>query len=291
VQHHHAHIASGMLEQGWLDREVLGVAWDGTGWGLDGTIWGGEFLLATGAGFRRVARFQLLPLPGGEAAIREPWRIAVAVLADALGKDQAIGLLARRGWAAASLEQALEISSRPGLAPRTSSVGRLFDAVATIALPYELTHGGHAQFEGQLAMLLESACEWRTDSIAMVDHDHVYALPVVGSDPAEVDWRPLIRAIAADCRAGVPPLAIARRFHAALATSIATVSAAFADLPIVLGGGVFQNRVLTEMIVQRFASRPQQLGLPGTIPPGDGGLAAGQLVVALATLGNQLPCV
>jgi hydrogenase maturation protein HypF len=278
VQHHHAHIAAGMLEQGWLDHEVLGVAWDGTGFGLDGTIWGGEFLLATASGFRRVCRLRPFPLPGGEAAIREPWRVAIVLLAAALGQDEAIRLLAERGLAADSLGKMLHLATRPGLSPLTSSIGRLFDAVATITLPCEQTSGGRAQYEGQLAMQLESACQ----RPAAADNG-AYALPLIAGDPAELDWRPLIAAVVADCRAGTAPATIALRFHTALADAVGTVAARHPELPIVLGGGVFQNRVLTELIARRFADRHQRLGLPGLIPPGDGGLAAGQLIVALAS--------
>jgi hydrogenase maturation protein HypF len=286
VQHHHAHVAAGMLEQGWLDREVLGVAWDGTGYGPDGTIWGGEFLLATDADFRRVARLRPFRLPGGEAAIREPWRVALVLLAEVVGPAEAMSFLTKRGWPASSLTTISQLSTRPTFSPRTSSIGRLFDAVATLALPYEATSGGTALYEGQLAMLLESACCWPMNGDE-ADDIGPYTLPVVGSEPAELDWRPLVAEVVANCRGGTPTSQIARRFHAALAGAVIAVARTYPELPIVLSGGVFQNRVLTELIARRFAAWPHCLGLPGDIPPGDGGLAAGQLVVALARLGSQ----
>ena len=289
VQHHHAHIAAGMLEQGWLDREVLGVAWDGTGFGTDGTIWGGEFLRANAADFRRVARLRRFPLVGGEAAIREPWRVALALLTEALGPAEAISFLAERGWSASSLVTISQLTARQTYSPRTSSVGRLFDAVATLALPYEATNGGTALHEGQLAMYLESACCWPAD-INDLDDIAPYSLPLVGGETAELDWRPLVAEVVADCRAATPISQIARRFHAALAEALIAVAGNYPALPIVLAGGVFQNRVLTELVVRRFVACPHRLGLPGVIPPGDGGLAAGQLVVALARLGNQPRC-
>lgn len=286
VQHHHAHVAAAMLEHDWLDREVLGVAWDGTGYGPDGTIWGGEFLKATVAGYQRVARLRPFALPGGEAAIREPWRIALAVLAEVYGAAEAIGFLSSRGWKPEVLAQALDIISRPHLSPRTSSIGRLFDAVATIALPYDVTTGGQSSFEGQLAMLLESACECHNTDEAVASKPAVYSLPLIDGDPDELDWRPLLLAVVADCQRDQAPTAIARRFHAALAKAITAVSDKYKKLPVALCGGVFQNRVLTEMTLREFDSRPQSVGTPGVIPPGDGGLAAGQLAIALARLGS-----
>ena len=285
VQHHHAHVAAGMLEQGWLDREVMGVTWDGTGYGPDGTIWGGEFLLATDADFRRVARLRPFRLPGGEAAIREPWRVALVLLAEVVGPAEAMSFLTKRGWPASSLTTISQLSTRPTFSPRTSSIGRLFDAVATLALPYEATSGGTALYEGQLAMLLESACCWPMNGDEADDIDP-YTLPVVGNEPAELDWRPLVAEVVANCRGGTPISQIARRFHAALALAVIAVARNYPEMPIVLSGGVFQNRVLTELIARRFAACPHCLGLPGAIPPGDGGLAAGQLVVALARLGS-----
>jgi hydrogenase maturation protein HypF len=287
VQHHHAHVAAGMLEHGWLDREVLGVAWDGTGWGPDGTIWGGEFLRVTAGSFRRVGRLRPFSLLGGEAAIREPWRVALALLAEVAGVDGAVGYLAERGWRREVSSGIRRLLARRDLSVQTSSVGRLFDAVATIVLPFDRTGGGRAQFEGQLAMLLEAACEWPAwfdQSAARLETP--YPLPFMAGDGFfELDWRPLISSMVDDGIRQVAVSTIALRFHAALASAIAAASDSCSDLPVVLGGGVFHNRVLTEMVLHFFAKRRPPLGVPGLIPPGDGGLAAGQLVVALARPG------
>jgi hydrogenase maturation protein HypF len=288
VQHHHAHVVAGMVEHGWLDREVLGVAWDGTGYGPDGTIWGGEFLLATASAYRRMARLRPFPLLGGEAAVRNPWRAALAVLREAIGAEEALRLLEQRGYPAVELSRLLSIPSPSQYAPLTSSAGRLFDAVAAWLLPREATPHLASDYEGQSAMRLEAACDEAI--FANRESDELpedYHVPIVPADPAELDWRPLVRALVADCQRGVAPARLAWRFHAALADAIVRVAEQYDPRPVVLGGGVFQNRLLTESIARRFADRSQPLGLPGVIPPNDGGLAAGQLAVGLATLSRS----
>jgi hydrogenase maturation protein HypF len=153
VQHHHAHVVAGMLEHGWLNRRVLGVAWDGTGFGTDGTIWGSEFLECTSKSFERVARLRPFGLPGGEAAIREPWRIAVAVCAQ-LGIP--IDLWRWPGWTVTpqQVETVSRIVDRPHFSTHTSSAGRLIDAAASMILGVD-----RADFDGQAAMRLEAAAD------------------------------------------------------------------------------------------------------------------------------------
>ncbi|HUE69700.1 MAG TPA: carbamoyltransferase HypF [Pirellulaceae bacterium] len=294
VQHHHAHVAAGMLEHGWLGREVLGVAWDGTGYGPDGTIWGGEFLRAKSTSYERVCRLRSFPLLGGEAAIREPWRAALAVLGDAIGAEAAVEFLAERGFDRRLLAPLASLGRRTALAPLTSSAGRLFDAVAAWLLPLPAEQRGQSSSDGHLAMLLEAlaggADRWTTADFAKsADEDGLIRIPPrdprrSSAELAELDWRPLIAALVADYRRGVAAERLAARFHAALADAIVGVAAQYSALPIVLTGGVFQNRRLTELVAQRLAAHPSPLGLPGRIPPGDGGLAAGQLAVAVARL-------
>ena len=288
VQHHHAHVVSVMVEHGWLDGEVLGIAWDGTGYGPDGTIWGGEFLRSTAAGYRRVARLRPFPLFGGEAAIREPWRAALAVLQDAIGAEDAVEFLVERGFQRQMLAKLLTIVQRAGIASLTSSAGRLFDAVAAWLLPGEAAGRGWSLGEGHLAMLLEALCGGAEDGSAseLPPHYHMplTRMPLMAGQPDELDWRPLVAALVADFRSGHSPALLATRFHEALAEAIVRVAALHEDLPVVLSGGVFQNRLLTEAVSRRLAGRNQPVGLPGIIPPGDGGLAAGQLAVAIAQL-------
>lgn len=275
VQHHHAHVVTGMLEHGWLDRQVLGVAWDGTGYGADGVIWGAEFLLSTSASYQRVAHLRPFSLPGGELAIRQPWRLAVALVRDALG-EEAARQLRFAGIAPAEVSHVLSILDRRHLSPVTTSAGRLFDAVAALTLGIE-----SSAYEGFPAMLLESACDHSDDP--------PYPLPL-SSDPMPVlDWRPLIAAILKDRAAGTSPGIMSQRFHAALAEGIVSVCRRYMHLPVVLAGGVFQNRVLTERVVRLLYACGQRVGSPGKIPPGDGGLAAGQLAIAAAWHSSTKP--
>jgi hydrogenase maturation protein HypF len=276
IQHHHAHIVAGMLEHGWLDRTVLGVAWDGTGYGTDGTIWGGEFLASTASGYQRVARLRPFALPGGEAAIREPWRIALAVCAQVEGS---VDLSHWPGWSVGSrqIEAIKRIIDRPKLAPVTSSAGRLIDAAAALILGIEC-----ADFDGQVAMRLEAAADRGARGW--------YHFPVSDDALPELDWRPLFAGLIADCRRGVDPGMLAMRFHRSLAHGIVGVCRRWKELPVVLSGGVFQNRLLTELVAEMIDPKVQMLGLPGLIPPNDGGLAAGQLAIAAAK-GICAPCV
>jgi hydrogenase maturation protein HypF len=268
VQHHHAHVAAGMLEHGWLDRKVLGIAWDGTGYGTDGTIWGGEFLVSTAGRFDRVARLRPFRLPGGEAAIHEPWRIAASVVTQ-LGS--AADFKRPTGWKVDSkqMESVLRILNRPQFSPLTSSAGRLIDAAAALILGID-----RADFDGQAAMRLEASADR--------DAHGWYDFPLSESELPELDWRPLFVGLTQDIRRGVDPGTSSMRFHRSLAHGITRVCRHWREMPVVLCGGVFQNRLLTELVVEMHNDKMQQLGLPGVIPPNDGGLAAGQLAVAAA---------
>ena len=267
VPHHFAHVAAAMLEHGLLDDTVLGVAFDGTGLGTDGTIWGGEFILAHGTGsMQRVASLRPFVLPGGEAAVREPWRVAVSVLADTVGREVLlnIGLAGVDRQRVATL---LSLLHRTRLSVVTTSAGRLFDAAACLILSVT-----DAQFDGEPAMRLEAAADRSAHG--------QYPLPLTADDPPQLDWRPLFAALWADCRNRTDAAVMAMRFHRSLATGMAALTRRYPELPVVLSGGVFQNRLLTELLVEGLDGTPR-LRLPGRIPPNDGGLAAGQLAIAL----------
>lgn len=263
VQHHHAHVAAAMLERGWLGRKVLGIAWDGTGYGPDGTVWGGEFLIASATRYRRVACLRPFVLPGGEAAVRQPWRVAASLVYQAVGPVEA-AKLRFDGIDRSEVEQLVRLLSKPRLWPTTSSAGRLFDGVAALALGITTS-----QFEGQPAMLLEAACDPRSDG--------QYALPLDSRETQTLDWRSLVAGVLSDRSAGLSPRTIATRFHRALAAGIVTVAERF-RLPVVLCGGCFYNKMLTELVVDRLP-RGRELVTPGVVPSGDGGLAAGQLAI------------
>lgn len=277
VQHHHAHAVACMAEHDLLDREVLALAWDGTGYGPDGTIWGGEALRATAGSYHRVASLLPFPLPGGEAAIRHPNRIAFSLFAAAFGPDFACAArsLERLGLSPTEAHVLAALCARPSGTPLTSSMGRLFDAVAALVLGIRAV-----SYEGEAAVRLES--------VADRDVTEAYPLPLrcIGSSPLpRGDWRPLLQAVLADVEGDVAPGIIAGRFHNALAQWAAAV-ASVQDLPdVILTGGCFQNRQLAERT--REALKNRRVHLHGLVPSGDGGLAAGQLAVAMLQLHRQ----
>lgn len=265
VQHHHAHVVAASWEQGWLDCEVLGMAWDGTGFGPDGSLWGGETLRCRGGQFERVGSCRPFRLPGGEAAVREPWRVAAVLLREAVGETEARAFVARH-LPASEHERFFAIAALEKFSPQSTSIGRLFDAVAAMVLKIS-----RSEFEGQPAMLLESLCERRSSTIDFVDTDQ----------DGHLDWRPLVRRVWHELMSDVPPSLIAEMFHHSLARFAVATTRRHPALPIVLSGGVFQNRVLVESLVEQLGPDADRIGVPGMIPPNDGGLAAGQLAVAL----------
>ena len=271
VQHHHAHVASALAEHR-LEGPVIGVAFDGSGYGDDGSIWGGEFLVGDARAVRRMAHLRTVPLPGGEQAIREPWRMATSHLLDA-GEDA--DLVTRRHPETARL---LERMIERGInAPMTSSAGRLFDAVAALVGIRD-----RVSFEGQAAMELE----WLATDTAPCG---AYPLDLETTDGAMVlDTRPLIRAVARDVRDGCSPPVVARRFHAGLAAGIASICERIRDLTgverIVLTGGVFLNGLLTHECTGRLTAMRFDVYRHRLVPPNDGGLSLGQLAVAAARL-------
>jgi hydrogenase maturation protein HypF len=274
VQHHFAHVLACMAENE-LDGPVLGVSWDGTGFGLDGTVWGGEFLKVGESGFTRAAHLRTFTLPGGDRAVREPRRAALGLLHAAFG--QAAFRMADLATITAFTPRELRVLDRmmvSGLnVPTTSSAGRLFDAVASLVGLRQ-----HVHFEGQAAMELEWAC-------AGVDTTERY--PFVCRSPEDprdgavvVDWQPLLAAVLADVRSGAAPGWISARFHNALADVIVEVAQRVGERRVVLTGGCFQNRRLTERAVTRLTEEGFRPYWHQRIPPNDGGIALGQLVAA-----------
>jgi len=266
VQHHHAHVAACMAEHD-LEGPALGFSWDGTGYGTDGTVWGGEVLECEGGKFRRVAHLRSFALPGADHAVRQPRRSALGVLFEILG-DEAAEYLAE--WFTPSeMDTLVAMLGRSVRCPRSSSMGRLFDAVAALCgLP------GVISFEGQAAMALEFAADW--------DVEEAYPLPLVEADdaPAVADWEPLVRSVLADRDAGLPVGDISARFHNALADLAVAVARRWGGSRVVLTGGCFQNALLADRVRARLSQAGFKVYTHAKVPPGDGGIALGQLAVA-----------
>jgi hydrogenase maturation protein HypF len=284
VQHHFAHLASVLAEHG-LEETVLGVIWDGTGLGVDGTVWGGEFLVGDRREFRRAGWLRRFRLPGGDAAAREPWRCAVAVLVSLGEREAALRFAAEveRGPSGSTAEpdrarSLLAMIDRGVRSPWCSSAGRLFDAAAALVGVARVN-----TFEGEAAGRLE-ALAWRA-----ADEREAYPVEVRSAEAGafEIDWGPAIRALLADRRRGVPAERIAARFHRALVAAILSGAEAAGRETVVLSGGCFQNRWLLEESIRRLRARGFRVYWNRHVPPGDGGLALGQLAVAAARIQDR----
>ncbi len=271
VQHHHAHAVAAMAEHG-LAGPVLALVWDGSGLGEDGTAWGGELLLARFEGYERLATFRSLPLAGGDLAVRQPWRLALAALDDAFdGAPPLDRLPLFLRVEESALRVARRMIARGVNTPAAHGAGRLLDAVSAFALGR-----AHSSFEGQLAVALEAAAAPDEQGAYPVDLD-------LGRAPWELDPRPLVRGAALDLAAGIAPGLIAARVHRGLARAAAALvrrAAGRGRLPLVLTGGCFANALLVEEVSRQLAPEGFEVFPHRRVPPGDGGLALGQLAVA-----------
>ena len=271
VQHHVAHVLACLAENE-TPLPALGVAWDGTGYGTDGTIWGGEFFLATTDAVERVASLRPFRLPGGEAAVQEPRRSALGLLFEMQGAAvfQRQELPPVAAFSAAELSLLQTMLERGLNSPVTSSMGRCFDAVAAL-----LGLRQRARFEGQAAMDLEFAT-------AGVVTDKFYELPLVTRHALCIlDWAPLIREMGRDVQRGVAVGEIAAKFHNTLAEVIVAVARQFGLARVALSGGCFQNRYLLERTVARLRAEQFQPYWHQRVPPNDGGIALGQVLAAV----------
>lgn len=274
VQHHHAHVAAVMAEHR-LDGRVIGVAFDGFGLGDDGTAWGGEFLECDWGTARRAGHLRAVRLPGGDAAVRNPVRMAIAHAADAGVLDRARGLLnADEQTVRVVLGQ---IESGIG-SPLTSSAGRLFDTVSALAGVCRAT-----TYDGQPAMLLEQTAD--------LSATKEYPVDMSGHDGrVVVDTRPIIEGVVWDLASGRSPAEVAGRFHRTLAAATLEVCRMIRDATglsrVCLAGGVFQNVILTADLVARLGSSGFDVFVPHEVPVGDGGVSLGQVLVAHARLGG-----
>ncbi|MGA2628714.1 MAG: carbamoyltransferase HypF [Terriglobia bacterium] len=273
VQHHHAHIASCMAESH-LDGKVIGFALDGTGYGTDGKVWGGEVLIADYLNFERATHFAYVPMPGGTAAIQEPWRMAASYLAQHFGErflDLPIPFV--RQLDRRSVEVLLRMIERGVNSPLTSSCGRLFDAVAALAgIRQTVT------YEAQAAIELEMALAGPAD-------DSAYPL-AVRAEGAEmlIDTQPLFEALVEDLRQGVSAGVISRRFHNGLVQVFSDLAELLRERTslnrVCLSGGTFQNTYLLESLRARLEASRFEVFTHSEVPAGDGGLSLGQALVA-----------
>jgi hydrogenase maturation protein HypF len=277
VQHHHAHIAGCMAENG-LNEKVIGVAFDGTGYGTDGQIWGGEFLVAGFEHFERRAHLRYFPLAGGDVAVRQPWRSALSCLREAFGKDLPGNLPLWASVPTRETDLVLKMLEKGINSVATSSCGRLFDAVASIlGVRHEVT------FEAQAAIELEMA--------AVAGMEGVYPFQVEYTDPWQVDMRPMIESIVRGIQEGETVGAIAARFHNTLAVMIAEVCRELRRREslnkVCLSGGTFQNMFLLERTLAALADYNFEVFLHEKVPPNDGSISLGQAVIANAAIRKE----
>jgi hydrogenase maturation protein HypF len=274
VQHHHAHLAACMAENG-LHGDVIGLIFDGTGYGTDGTIWGGEFLVGGYETFQRAAHFRPVRLPGGDAAIRDPWRMALSYLYQAHGKRAETLDHPVRNYLSQTEHELFAAMLEKGInAPLTSSCGRLFDAVAALL---NIRH--NVSYDGQAAIELEALAE-----TADTEDPLPFDILTRTDGPDQIDFIPLFPAILAALQSGASPATLARRFHATVAQAALAVCIQIAKTSgldrIVLSGGVFQNRLLTEMLYTGLTKSGLLVFTHRLTPPNDGCIALGQVAVA-----------
>jgi hydrogenase maturation protein HypF len=270
VQHHHAHLAAVLAEHGETGPAV-GAIYDGSGFGSDGTTWGGELLVGDLRGFTRAGHLRAARLPGGDRAVKQPWRMACAWLVEAFGPRPGLPSTLAGDVDPDAWRSVAALATSGFSAPVTTSAGRLFDAVAALCglCP-------RVNYEGQAAIELEAVCDPAEPG--------VYAIPVDAD--LVLDPRPAIRAVVADIAAGTPVSTIAARFHHGLARTTAsacTLAARGHGVDrVVLSGGVFQNRVLLLRTAELLRRAGLRVLLPIALPPGDGAIAYGQAAVAAA---------
>ena len=273
VQHHHAHLASCLADSGY-DGPAIGVMFDGMGWGTDSTLWGGEILTGDAGGYKRAAHLRAVPMPGGSAAVRGPWRMALAHLHEAFGPD-----LPALGCVTDHIEDVPQVldQCRPGQSILTTSMGRLFDTVAALC-----GVAGSVTYEGQAAIRLEQAAG-----------PDAKRYPVVISDgtPAVIESSQLVEAVAADLLAGQEPSAVSAAFHRWVADVAVAVSERTREVTglaaVAVSGGVFQNRRLLELLVPDLEQAGFDVLRHRQVPPNDGGISLGQAATGRAALANR----
>jgi hydrogenase maturation protein HypF len=275
VQHHHAHVASCMAENGITDK-VIGVAFDGTGFGADGKIWGGEFLIADFARFERRAHLRYIPLAGGDRAVREPWRLGLSYLLDTFGSQlDSLDLPLFHRIPPKKIATVRSMIERRINTVETSACGRLFDAVASIVGVRD-----EVNFEAQAAIELEAS--------VLAGVNATYPFEISPDSPWQIDARPMIERIVRDVLAAQPVGWIAAAFHNTIARIIVDICVRLRTAEgiqsVCLSGGTFQNVYLVERAVSALRSNGFEVFLHSRVPPNDGGISLGQAVIANAAL-------
>ena len=277
VQHHYAHVLSVMAENE-LDGPVLGVSWDGTGFGNDGTIWGGEFLTITADSFERVGHLRTFRLPGGEKAIVEPRRSALGLLYEIFG-DEAFSMLELapiKAFPGDELKILRQMFLGSVNSPVTSSAGRLFDATSSIVGIQQTM-----RYEGQAAMALEFASDG-------VNTDSSYSFEIINSKTGYiVDWEQMVRGIIIDISGKVNWGLISAKFHNTLAEMILEMAKRVGEERVVLSGGCFQNKYFTERTIAQLKGAGFRPYWHQRIPPNDGGIALGQIMAAMREMPKE----
>jgi len=277
IQHHHAHIASVMAEKG-IKKKVIGVSFDGTGYGTDGNLWGGEFLIADITGFKRVGHFKYIPLPGGETSVKEPWRTAVSYIKDMAGDEamhylESIGFVKRYG--SDRLKDVLKIIDKKLFSPLSSGAGRLFDAVSAI-----LGVCDKNTFEGEAAIALES--------LTTPDLFDDYPVDIKFRETMEIDFSHTVLRIIEDLLEGKDKGIISSKFHNTLVTAIEGVVKKLSSLytidDVVLSGGVFQNIYILERTIARLKSIGMKVNIHEKVPSNDAGISLGQAYIIRESL-------
>jgi hydrogenase maturation protein HypF len=284
VQHHHAHVAGCMAEHG-LVGPVIGLALDGTGYGTDGRIWGGEVLVSRLDGFERFAHLEHVPMPGGEAAIKEPWRMALGHLSAAGFETESGEVLGLLGAVENDVRVLRRMVERGVNTPLTSSLGRLFDAAAAVVLGRRVV-----DYEAQAAIELEGL------AVDEADVESGYSMELVGGDwatrePVKISAGPLWRGLIEDLWAGVSKARIAARFHAGVAAGfvkaamMARTATGFEQ--VAMSGGCMHNRRLARLLRAGLEAEGFEVFQHVQVSPGDGGLSFGQVVVGTAMLAKR----
>ncbi len=285
VQHHHAHLLGVMAEHE-ITGQVLGVAFDGTGLGDDGTLWGGELLIADVQGFERVAHLSPFKLIGGEAAIREPVRQLLGLLFESYGVEQicALDIPLINKLPPERINNLHQLWRLGRNAPYTSSIGRLFDAVAALLGVIDTL-----DYEGETGLLLEAA------ALQLAPDEQPFSLAFGLSQSAEgplqIEWAELINTLINERRKGTSTASLAAGFIRAISKLVVALAERFPGYPVALGGGVFQNRVLMDQLVPALEAAGRQVLTSETLPLNDGGIAAGQLWFAIHHLATHQPSI